>query len=304
MNFERVDLKKYIVLSVWHNCNSDCSICMLADVKNDMPVVELELYRDYIDQIIRTGQYQNLILSGAEVTTFADLEKYVQHAASTGYFRKIQIQTNGRRLKEKEYVRGLIESGVNEFFVSIHGLESGHDAVTRVPGSFRETMMGLANLESFDVNVITNTVLTRSNLTDVVPLMEQLAGSRVSETQMWNYYPMEGVDANDLVVSCSDLITLFGELLPIVRRSGKPMIVKSFPHCLSFGQPVFFDSGYPATIIPDLFWRKFSQSGFGTCVYRDRCGDRECWGLSKAYMEKYGDERELLSPLREQGAKG
>ena len=298
MNFERVDLKKYIVLSVWHNCNSDCSICMLADVKNDMPVVEFELYRDYIDQIIRTGQYQNLILSGAEVTTFADLEKYVQHAASTGYFRKIQIQTNGRRLKEKEYVRELIEAGVNEFFVSIHGLESGHDAVTRVPGSFRETIMGLDNLGSFDVNVITNTVLTRSNMTEIVPLMERLAGSRVSEVQMWNYYPMEGVDTNDLVVSSSDLITLFGELLPLVRRSGKPMVVKSFPHCLSFGQPVFFDSGYPATIIPDLFWRKFSQSGFGTCVYWDRCGDRECWGLSKAYMEKYGDEKELLSPLR------
>ena len=298
MNSERVDLKKYIVLSIWHNCNSDCSICMLASVKSDMPVIEFDLYRDYIGQIIQTGQYANLILSGAEVTTFQELERYVRYASSTGYFEKIQIQTNGRRLKEREYVRGLVEAGVNEFFVSIHGLEQGHDAVTRVPGSFRETMAGLENLESFDVNVITNTVLTRPNLPEVVRLMEQLGASRASETHLWNYYPMEGADSEDLVVSCSDLIKLLGGLLPLVRRSGKPLVLKSFPHCLSFGQPVFFDSGYPATIIPDIFWRKFSQSGFGTCIYRDRCGDRECWGLSKAYIEKHGDERELLSPLR------
>lgn len=298
MSSHRIDLKRYIVLSVWHNCNSDCSICMLADVKNDMPVVKFDRYREYIDQIIRAGQYEKLILSGAEVTTFAELEKYIQYAASTGYFSKIQIQTNGRRLKDMEYVRGLVEAGVNEFFVSIHGLENCHETVTRVPGSFGETMTGLDNLGSFDVNVITNTVLTRSNLPEIVPLMDRLAGSGSSEVHMWNYYPMEGVDAKDLVVSCSDLINLLGELLPLVRRSGKPLIVKSFPHCLSFGQPVYFDSGYPATIIPDLFWTKFSQSGFGTCVYRERCGDRECWGLSKAYVEKYGDEKELLSPLR------
>ena len=301
MDHVRVDLKKYVVLSIWHNCNSDCSICMLADVKSDMPVVEFDLYRDYIDEIIQTGRYENLILSGAEVTTFEDLEKYVRHAASTGYFKKIQIQTNGRRLRDRKYIKNLIDAGVSEFFVSIHGLETVHDSVTRVPGSFRETMAGLAYLEDFQVNVITNTVLTRSNLPDIVPLMDRLANSHVSEVHLWNYYPMEETDTRDLIVSSTDLIGPLGGLLPVIVKSGKPLILKSFPQCLSFGQPVYFDSGYPATIIPDLFWRKFSESGFGTCIYRDRCGDLECWGLSKAYIRKYGDERELLSPLRKKG---
>jgi hypothetical protein len=301
MDHVRVDLRKYVVLSIWHNCNSDCSICMLADVKSDMPVVGFDLYRDYVDKVIQAGRYESLILSGAEVTTFEDLEKYVRHAASTSYFKKIQIQTNGRRLSDQKYLQSLVDAGVNEFFVSLHGLEAVHDAVTRVPGSFMETMAGLANLEDLEVNVITNTVLTRSNLPDIVPLMDRLTSSRISEVHLWNYYPMEDTDTRDLIVSSTDLIGLLGQLLPVISQSGKPLILKSFPQCLSFGQPVYFDSGYPATIIPDLFWRKFSESGFGTCTYKERCGDRQCWGLSKAYIRKYGDERELLSPLRKKG---
>ena len=74
-------------------------------------------------EIVASGRFDGLILSGAEVTTCPELEAYVRHAASLGRFKKIQIQTNGRRLSDRGRLEGLIESGVNEFFVSIHGLE-------------------------------------------------------------------------------------------------------------------------------------------------------------------------------------
>ncbi len=297
MTLDRVDLTEYIVLSVWYGCNNDCTICMLAGLKKQMPALEFDVFGNYVNDIINDATYSNLILSGGEVTTFEDLDRYLEFASSRGWFKKIQIQTNGRRLCDKGYVQRLVDCGANEFFVSIHGLEETHDAITRTSGSFSETMEGLHNLEGLDVNVITNTVLTKANRHDVVPLMTHLCALPVSEIHLWNFYPMERTDTRDLVVSMSDFAALLGELLPVFRSSGKPLILKSFPQCLSVGEPAFFDSGYPATIIPDVFWRKFGESGFGTCFYRTQCRDRECWGLSSAYIKKYGAERTVLSPF-------
>lgn len=272
---------------------------MLGDMKRNLPVIGLDRFKSVLYQIRDDGRFRNLILSGAEVSTFGELDRYVQFAASLGWFKKIQIQTNGRRLGDKDYVRHLIDCGVNEFFVSIHGLEKVHDAIARVMGAFKETMQGIKNVEVFDVNVITNTVLAKTNFRDIPKLFALLLKERVSEIHLWNYFPMEKVDTKDLVVSMKDFIALLPNLVALGEESGKAVVLKSFPSCLSRGEPGFFDGLYPVTILPDRFWREFSQCGFGACVYRERkaCQVRDCWGLSSAYIHKYGDERDLLRPM-------
>ena len=299
MIYNRVSLSSYCVISIWFGCNNNCTICMLGDVKRKLPVIGFDQFRNVLYQIRNDGRFRNLILSGAEVTTFDELDRYVQFAASLGWFKKIQIQTNGRRLSEKEYVKHLVDCGVNEFFVSIHGLEEVHDAVARVPGAFKETMEGLKNLEAFGVNVITNTVLTKTNLRDIPELFALLVKERASEIHLWNYFPMERVDSKDLVVSMKDFAALLPALLALGKKSGKALVFKSFPSCLSRGEPGFFDGFFPVTVLPDLFWREFSECGFGACVHRQRnaCHVRDCWGLSSAYIHKYGNERDLLSPI-------
>jgi len=97
-----------------------------------------------------------------------------------------------------------------------------------------------------------------------------------------------------------EFVRLLPELAGFARSAGKALVLKSFPECLSVGEPVFFDSLFPVTVLPDRFWREFSECGFGRCFYREKgeCQTGECWGLSSAYLHKYGDERELLRPLR------
>jgi len=299
MSYCRVDLSKYVVISIWFGCNNNCSICMLGDMKRELPGIGFDRFRSALYQIRNEGRFRDLILSGAEVTTFDDLGRYVRFAASLGWFKKIQIQTNGRRLADKNYVRHLVDCGINEFFVSIHGLEKVHDAVAQVPGAFRETIQGIKNLEAFDVNVITNTVLTRANLQDIPGLFALLLNEAVSEIHLWNYFPMERIDTKDLVVSMRAFIELLPKLLALGEESGKAVVFKSFPSCLSRGEPGFFDGLFPVTVLPDRFWGRFGECGFGACIHRQRkkCEDRECWGLSSAYVSKYGYEEELLTPV-------
>jgi MoaA/NifB/PqqE/SkfB family radical SAM enzyme len=295
--YSRVDLSNYVVISVWFGCNNDCTTCMLSGMREQLPPIGFENFKRVLLNIRRGGRYKNLILSGAEVTTLDDLDRYIRFAASLGWFDKIQIQTNGRRLSDKGYLRRLIDQGVNEFFVSIYGTEDVHDAITRKKGSYRETMQGIRNLECFEVNVISNTVLSKANFYDIPRLMAFLSKERISEVHLWNFFPMERSDTGDLVVSVKDFLGLLPELLAIIRPEGKPLVLKSFPECLEIEEPAVFDNYFPRTVLPDRFWKRFAECGFGTCIYRDRCKSLSCWGLSRAYIDKYGDEKEILSPL-------
>jgi len=294
----RIDLRRYIVASVWFGCNNRCSLCMLADLKNSLPPLGFENFRKALLYIHNEGRFDNLILSGGEVTTFPELERYVDLAASLGWFKKIQIQTNGRRLSDRAYLDRLIAHGVNEFFVSIHALERIHDTIARVPGAFQETMAGLANLEASEANVITNTVVTQANLPDLPALVAHLSRLRVSEVHLWNFFPLETKDSVGLIADLKEFVPLLPGLLATMRSAGKTLVLKSFPHCLSLGEPMVCDSLFPGTVLPDAFWKEFEKCQFGLCAHRAVCGDRNCWGLSGAYVRKYGDERELLRPMR------
>src|SRR4030042_1926021 len=109
--YTRVELSSYVVMSIWFGCNNRCTICMLGDMKGKLPVIGFDQFKRVLYQIRRDGRFQNLILSGAEVTTFDELDGFVQFAASLGWFKKIQIQTNGRRLADQDYVRHLVACG-------------------------------------------------------------------------------------------------------------------------------------------------------------------------------------------------
>jgi sulfatase maturation enzyme AslB (radical SAM superfamily) len=299
MTYRRIDLGAYCVISIWFGCNNDCAICMLAPAKGKLPIPGFDRFRQVVTDIAREGRFKNLILSGAEVTTFDDLDRYVEFAASLKYFHTLQIQTNGRRLSDERYLARLVDCGVNEFFVSIHGMAKIHDALTRIPGAYGETLTGLRNLARHNVNVITNMVVTKSNYVDILPLITLLSQEKITEMHLWNYFPMEDRDSRDMVVSLREFQNLLPDLLSVARSVGKALVLKSFPECLSSGPPGFFDSHFPATVLPDLFWRVFSACGFGACVYRASglCASGSCWGLSSAYRAKYGDERQLLKPI-------
>ncbi len=298
----RVDLSEYIVISVWFGCNNACTVCMLSGLRETLPSIGFERFQEVVRDVVEHRRFENLILSGAEVTVFDDLERYVRYASSFGWFRKIQVQTNGRRLADRRYLQRLVDSGVNEFFVSVHGLEETHDAITRVPGSFRETLAGLRNLEAIPgINVISNSVLCRTNVQELPSLLTFLSTLRTSEMHLWNLFPMEETDSRDLLVGMREVAQLLPGILAELEPSGKPLVLKSFPECLPAGEPAVFDDWFPVTVLPNRFWREFGRSGFGTCVHRERCEAAECWGLSNAYIRKYGDEGDLLSPLRREG---
>jgi MoaA/NifB/PqqE/SkfB family radical SAM enzyme len=296
---QRINYGKYVVVPVWYYCNSKCTFCMVERQIGSLPKVDFAGFEKIVHSIVAEGHHDNLILSGAEVTTFDQLENYIRFAHSLGWFKRIQIQTNARRLANAEFTNRLLDSGLNEAFVSLHGTEATHDLVTEAPGGYVETMRGIENLTSRpEFNLITNTVLTKLNFGNLRELFTMLVQMPVSEMHMWNFFPMAGEDRHDLIVNLKEFYAFLPELLAIIEPSGKPLVLKGFPECLSLGAPGIFDNQFPRNLIDQAFWDNFDENQFGNCVYKSQCSAKQCFGLSHAYVKKHGEERDLLCPIR------
>ncbi len=297
-NYERIDYSRYVVIPIWYHCNSKCTFCMVERQMGELPTVDLAQFEKVVRSVVDLGQHTCLILSGGEVTTYPKLEQYISLAASFGWFEKIQIQTNARKLADPEFTARLVRAGLNEAFISLHGLEAVQDEITEIPGGWRETMAGIENLAAQGVHLITNTVLTRQNFPTLLPLIEMICALPVAELHMWNYFPMGADDRHDLLVDMKQFFALLPDILAIVERAGKPIVFKGFPECLSLGRPGFFDNLFPLNLIDKAFWDNFDENQFGRCIYKPQCKAKACFGLSGAYVRKFGDEGDLLCPQR------
>lgn len=89
---------------------------------------------------------RKVIFTSGEPTTNNKLLQYIRMAKNIGY-PTIALVTNGRMLSYAKYCDSLISSGVNEIIISLHSSNKNtHEALTRTPRSFEQTLRGLQNM--------------------------------------------------------------------------------------------------------------------------------------------------------------
>jgi pyruvate-formate lyase-activating enzyme len=162
--------KERVHISIGAVCNNNCIFCMEED-------------RDgrYVNNSAMTPERVRWILDGhrgaeevcftsGEPTTRSELPEFASWAKARGY-RRISVMTNGRRLSHAPYAALLAKSGINRFYVSIHGhTKKLHEGLTRTPESFEQTVKGLdsiARLKRFGIELHTSTVITNRNLPEM-----------------------------------------------------------------------------------------------------------------------------------------
>lgn len=287
----------YVSLTVEFRCNLRCVHCMIAEPMHWLRPVS----RDEFDAVLRDRAargWTGLILTGSEVTLNRDLIAMVRDARSAG-FEHVRIQTHGMHLANASFCERLVEAGVDEFFVSVTaGHDSIHDEITEIPGSFGRTLRGLENLESFDVLVMTNTVLTSKSAHTLPALVDRLSHlRRLRQMEFWNYFPMREADDLDLVLPLRELLPPLQEACRRAERLGRRVEVKNVPVCALGPEGRLVENAQPELYIDDRFWDEFSRNNFYQCVHRDTCKAQNCLGLSKAYVDRFGDEADLLTPV-------
>ena len=171
-------MRQRLHVKVSRSCNNNCLFC-LDDRDRREDVTEASV----AELLAAHVHLREVLFTCGEPTLHPRLPAFVAAARQAGY-TSIGLVTNGRRLSYEAYCRSLLEAGLTEVTISIHGATSrSHDALTRARGSFEQTVGGLRNVHrlgrSRGVRLISSTVVTRHNAGTLADLLALLADEGV-----------------------------------------------------------------------------------------------------------------------------
>jgi len=308
---ERGRDRRYHVSSATR-CNNHCVFCL----EGHHAGTDLELHRkvlrydfltpaklsSYLDKLRDLAV--PLLFTAGEPTINPHLPELVALARARGH-ATIALQTNGRMLAYKAFTRRLVEEGVTEFSISVHGSRPEvHDAATRVQVSFAQTMAGLANVlrlkERFRLRVATSTTLSRINRGDVENLLRLLLGWRGIDAIALNPLVLQGNalrSAEKLLLPYSEVVGAFRSAAAKLRREKAAGLEKvsltDMPRCLlrrleefaGFFETVLYvePDGSVAAPGPKIFFPGVKREACRSCRHF-----RSCTGIDPGYIRRFG----------------
>lgn len=300
------DHDKYVSITMEFRCNLKCVHCMIEDTMDRLQPAPDALFQQVLDEQRAHGRWEGLVLTGSEITLNRDLPRLATRAREAG-FAHVRIQTHGVHLVRPGYAQRLLDAGVDEFFVSVAGAGAeSHDRITQVDGAWDKMLAGMELLDRHEhVRLLTNTVVTELSyrqLPEIVDLLGHL--KRLVQMEFWNYWPMAESDEKRLCAPHADILPYLRTAVLRARRLGRFVEVKNFPECLlgELGDAVV--NAQPTLVIDPAFWTEFDRNGFYQCRHREACGSTECLGLNTAYIERFGWEEDILSPLPKPASPG
>ena len=168
-------------------CNMDCIFCLRnkhpsrASVRlsgEQWPPLFHRLRA--LMRIMRRGKAKTLFLGGDEPTVAPAwlFDAVIALAVKEG-FKKIDIMSNGFKLRDGKYLAGLVKAGVNSFSLPVYGPTAAtHDSVTQKKGSYSALLRAIKNIQALPgVSLKLHTVRVKANqkmLGDIVAGMRKL----------------------------------------------------------------------------------------------------------------------------------
>ena len=290
---QRIDVK------VGFSCNNRCVFCVQGDRReHERDRSGREVFTELVRG--RAAGATGVVLTGGEVTLRRDLLTLVRGARELG-FSTIQLQTNGRRLADRGFVEAAVDAGVTEWSPALHGpTPEGHDALTGVPGAWKDVTAGLRHLQDLQQVVLSNSVVVRANLRHLEALARLLVGLGVGHYQLAMVHALGSAAArfDDVVPRLEEAAPWVRAALRVGREAGVTARVEAMPFCLLHGFEGHASEGeMPRTRVLDpaldlldyTRWRvtegKAKGPACGNCSWNSRCE-----GPWREYPEAFGWE--------------
>lgn len=159
-----------------YDCNNRCWMCYAGGKLASRYHVPLNEAKEFIGKMAQAGA-QSCILVGGEPTRYRHIVELVSFISGLGL--KVKIMSNGRALASQEFVQKLKQAGLDYCAVSIEGVQEVHDSITRVLGSFSESISGLQNLMRAGIKTNSITTVSSYNLEHIDDLVQYLQKIKV-----------------------------------------------------------------------------------------------------------------------------
>jgi len=150
-----------VQLDLTYRCNERCIHCYLDHADHgEMTTAEIT---DLLDQMADAGVFY-LTISGGEILMRRDFFRILEHARARTFC--VKLKTNGVLIRKKEANR-IHALGVESVQISIYShRHEVHDAVTKMPGSLRQSIEAVRLLRAHGLHVILANVLMKQNAGD------------------------------------------------------------------------------------------------------------------------------------------
>lgn len=292
-------------IKLGYSCNNNCIHCVAADARElcshkgkSIDLTTAEYKRELYDS--RSRGYDVITFTGGEPTIRNDLAHLMRYAADLGY--SINMQTNGRRFSSLKYVEALSRIAKGSYCIALHGCDAEvHDAVTRVNGSFNETVTGIRNLVRLGQIVVGKLVLSKTNhlfLKDTCRLFGDLGARSITVT-----FPHGLGNAGkyflDVIPRYEDTIAQLHSSLEYCREKNVTIKTEAYPYCLMEGYEehvteLYFNDepidlkqhGHKEFQVNWSLVRLTEKAKFSQC--RECRYECICEGPWREYPEKYG----------------
>jgi len=147
-------------LAVTYRCNNACAHCYNARPRQH-PELPTAVWFEILDRLWSLG-VPHVVFTGGEATLRNDLPELIAHAEGNGQITG--LNTNGRRLADREHLRALVDAGLDHVQITLESSdESIHDGMMGRSGAFRQTVAGLRNALDSRLFVMTNTTMLQTN---------------------------------------------------------------------------------------------------------------------------------------------
>jgi radical SAM protein with 4Fe4S-binding SPASM domain len=150
-----------VQLDLTYRCNERCIHCYL-DHHDHGELTTAEI-KKLLDQMAEAGVFY-LTISGGEILMRRDFFQILEHARLRTFC--IKLKTNGILIRNQEADR-IKNLGVETVQISIYShLPEVHDAITKLPGSLKQSIEAIRRLRARGIHVIMANVLMVQNVQD------------------------------------------------------------------------------------------------------------------------------------------
>jgi radical SAM protein with 4Fe4S-binding SPASM domain len=160
-----------IDMALTYKCQNNCVHCY-AGGSHETAELKTTRWKEIIDRLSQIGVFI-LTFTGGEPTLREDLPELLRYAQNKGMVTG--LITNGRKLKEKEYVKILEEAGLDFVQITLESHKPAiHDLMTAAEGSWKDTVTGIKNAAHSQIYVTTNTTLSKYNASEFLKTIDYL----------------------------------------------------------------------------------------------------------------------------------
>jgi len=160
-------------IDLGRKCNMNCRFCyyrQLGDLRKQA-FKSFEILTKSIDGAVRRGN-NYIDWTGGEGSVYPRMPELIEYCLKR-YDVKSCLITNG--IAGEYTYKKIIDAGIDDFLLSVHGIGQNHDTITNFPGAFERQERTLEQIKKAKIKLRFNVVINRYNQTELINIAEYLA---------------------------------------------------------------------------------------------------------------------------------